>query len=791
MSEEPTNYRPSGQTIATFFAALALICSAAALAGWVFDFPALSSFGVRTRPPWPLTVLGYLALSLGFLAAINGRLTPARVGWGATLCIAGTSLYQNLSGHDLGIDLLLFPKAVLALGFPHPGRPGATPTTIFFLLAGAALIAANPRWQRNEPARMIASGVLGLATAAGTLVIFATPDHSVAGQYRISLPSAVISLLLAAAFAFWQRGFRWVRLLRSPHPNSRALQALLPAALALPLIPSLVEVFIWQSQSMTPLGGRLVLMLLNIMLFGLIAYWFLRRVGRDQERLLRSIAALGESEDRLVTALAAGQLGVFEWNVAAGTLTWLPGSEKRLGLEPGSMPTFEAWEELIEPEDFEASMQAARKMVAERALRFHYRYRFRRPLGHARVIEGSSRAFYDNEGTLLRTVGVVTNITEQVTREAELRAREAQLRSILETVPDAIIVLDQDGVILEFSAAAEALWGYPATGVIGRHFQMLAPPAERARNEWFLKRYVSREAHPGETVVSVMSKNARGDHFPIEMRVGTVDVEKGMLLTVFVRDITARLEAEARLGQLSSELAHVSRLSAMSELAADLAHELNQPLSATTNFLATAQILLERGDDVARAREMLDLASEQTLRAGEIIRRLRLFMARGEVEVRQESVEQTVRGAVALIQVGAGQLRISIDCDFDPAADFFLADRIQIQQVLVNLLRNSVDVLRNQELRTRNIRVNSRRISGDFVEIEIADTGPGIPESVLGTLFSRFTTTKNDGGGMGIGLSISRRIIEAHGGTISAQNLPEGGASFRFTVPVVPQSLAA
>ena len=227
----------------------------------------------------------------------------------------------------------------------------------------------------------------------------------------------------------------------------------------------------------------------------------------------------------------------------------------------------------------------------------------------------------------------------------------------------------------------------------------------------------------------------------------------------------------------------------MSELAADLAHELNQPLSATSNFLAAARMLIEKGESGERVVELLRMGSEQTQRAGEIIRRMRAFMARGEVEMRTESVERTVHDAVDLVLVGTGQFHIRVSYELDSEAPFIFADRIQVQQVLVNLLRNSMEALRTSGLQDRHITISSHKPNNQMVEIVVSDSGPGIPPHVLEQLFSRFTSTKGNGGGMGIGLSISKRIIEAHGGTLSAENRPEGGASFRFTLPAIEEGV--
>jgi two-component system sensor kinase FixL len=164
---------------------------------------------------------------------------------------------------------------------------------------------------------------------------------------------------------------------------------------------------------------------------------------------------------------------------------------------------------------------------------------------------------------------------------------------------------------------------------------------------------------------------------------------------------------------------------------------------------------------------------------------MRDFMARHEVEMRPEPLEQTVRDAAELVLVGTGQFHIRVSYDLVPDAPLIFAERVQVQQVLVNLLRNSKQALRTLPYGNREIIIASRKIEGNMVEITVSDTGTGIPETIVNELFTRFTTTKGSKGGMGIGLSISKRIIEAHGGTLSASNRAEGGASFSFTLPTV------
>ncbi|WP_010546144.1 PAS domain S-box protein [Sphingomonas elodea] len=507
----------------------------------------------------------------------------------------------------------------------------------------------------------------------------------------------------------------------------------------------------------------------------------------DISERVSALRALRASEERLAQATAAHELGIFDWDVGSDHVNWSPGTEQRLGLPLGSLSSFANWKQLIDQDDLEKLRSTVIHAIAERAERFSFRYRLVNCQGAGRTLEGSARCFYSTNGDLIRVVGAALDITERDEREAALRRREAQLRTVLETVPDAMIVLTGTGSIVQFSAAAEELWGYRASEVVGRHFTMLIPMEEVEPDEAVLQRFVETgEGLVGEVLVGT-ALTADGHRFPAEMRAGAARSDDHLLITVFIRDLSDRVATEQRLSELNNEIAHVSRQSAMSEMAADLAHELNQPLSATANFLAAARMLIERGEGGTRVTDLLRMGSEQTQRAGEIIRRLRAFVARGEVEMRVESVERTIRDAVELVLVGTGHFNLRVSFQLDPEARFILADRIQVQQVLVNLLRNAVQALKLVDPDDRQITIASKKLPDQMIAISVTDSGPGLPAHVLETLFSRFSTTKGGAGGMGIGLSISKRIIEGHGGTLSAENAPGSGASFRFTLPGVEE----
>ena len=266
----------------------------------------------------------------------------------------------------------------------------------------------------------------------------------------------------------------------------------------------------------------------------------------------------------------------------------------------------------------------------------------------------------------------------------------------------------------------------------------------------------------------------------MELAVGEMKSGKDRFFTGFIRDLTERQKTESRLQELQSELVHISRLTAMGEMASTLAHELNQPLSAISNYLKGSRRLLEAQTDERSAmmRDALDKAAEQAIRAGQIIRRLRDFVARGESERRVENITKLVEEASALALVGAKDQAIRVRFRFDPSVELVLADKIQIQQVLLNLMRNAVEAM--QDSRQAELLLAAAPADNDMVRITVADTGSGIAPDVASQLFQPFVTTKQQG--MGVGLSICRTIVESHGGQIWAEPNPGGGTVFHFTL---------
>jgi len=313
---------------------------------------------------------------------------------------------------------------------------------------------------------------------------------------------------------------------------------------------------------------------------------------------------------------------------------------------------------------------------------------------------------------------------------------------------------------------------------------MLMPSPYREGHDGYLDRYL----RTGERRIIgigrvVVGERKDGSTFPMELAVGEMRGRNGRFFTGFIRDLTERQETEARLQELQTELVHMSRLTAMGEMASALAHELNQPLSAIANYMKGSRRLLENSSDerATMLRDAMEKAGDQALRAGQIIRRLRDFVARGESERRVEDVKKLIEEASALALVGAKDRGIRVRFEFDPAVDYVLADKVQIQQVLHNLMRNAIEAM--EESTTRELLVSTSALPDKMAEISVADTGSGIAPEITAQLFQPFVTTKRQG--MGVGLSISRTIIEAHGGSIAPRPNPGGGTVFSFTLPAV------
>ncbi|MCX8568124.1 MULTISPECIES: PAS domain S-box protein [Hyphomicrobiales] len=394
-------------------------------------------------------------------------------------------------------------------------------------------------------------------------------------------------------------------------------------------------------------------------------------------------------------------------------------------------------------------------------------------------------------GLALAAMGELLHRAWSVNEETKHRLveREAHLKSILDTVLDASVVIERDGTIVSFNTAAVRQFGYLEEEVRGQNVRILMPEPYRSGHDGFIRRYLTT----GEKRIIgvdrvVVGRRKDGSTFPMTLAVGEMKSGDKIYFTGFIRDLTEREESAARLQEIQGELARLARLNELGEMASTLAHELNQPLSTIANYTqGSLRMLREHPDQVAgQLPEVLQEIATQSLRAGEIIRHLREFVMRGETEKAPEDIHKLVEEAGALALMGSRERGVRSVFDFGPGTGMVMVDRVQIQQVLTNLMRNGIEAMRDSDTRLLTVRTASGK-PGE-VAVEVSDTGPGISDEVAARLFQPFVTTKASG--MGIGLSIAKRIVEAHGGELNMRKNAHGGVTFRFTLPAFGQETA-
>lgn len=372
---------------------------------------------------------------------------------------------------------------------------------------------------------------------------------------------------------------------------------------------------------------------------------------------------------------------------------------------------------------------------------------------------------------------VLTDANGQLT---DRRSLEPLMRSVLASVPDAMIVINQHGQMLAFSAAAERLFGYKAKDVAGQNVSMLMAGADETHHDQYISNYLST----GEKQIIgigriVTAKLADGSTIPVELKIGEAEIDGHRLFTGYIRDMSEQQANALRLSQMQVELANFSRLSAVGTMASAMAHELNQPLTAVANYLEAARDMLDSADadTLAYIQEALDAAANQSIRAGQIVRRLRDYVSRGELDMRPVHLRDVAEDATSLAKVGfEGQLaRVIVQVpEHFPNV---LADRLQLRQVIVNLVRNAIEAL--SETATPQIWITAEKHDG-LAHITVEDNGPGIPGADGSSPFDAFNSTKP--GGMGLGLSICQTIMDAHGTTIEYAPSSRGGAAFKFSL---------
>jgi two-component system, LuxR family, sensor kinase FixL len=357
------------------------------------------------------------------------------------------------------------------------------------------------------------------------------------------------------------------------------------------------------------------------------------------------------------------------------------------------------------------------------------------------------------------------------------------LQSVYDTSTDAIIVIDDKAMVQSLNHTAERLFGYAATEVLGKNIKMLMPPYYADRHDGFMQRY----HETGEKRIIGMGRIVTGQRkdgstFPLELSIGEAKGEGPKYYTGFIRDLTERQHVEQRMHELQEELIHASRLASLGEISSMIAHEANQPLSAAGTYLEIAKELLASADSEARTRgfKALDQATAQIRRVGDTVRRIREFAKKKTPELGLEDINRIVEEANGIAAVGTKDKSIRTKFDLASALPEIMADRIQVQQVVMNLVRNSMEAMTGWP--KRDLVLMTRLRDETHIEVAVIDTGPGVSEAVAKSLFTPFMSTKASG--TGLGLAICHSIVEAHGGKLWHENTANGGATFKFTLPI-------
>lgn len=506
-----------------------------------------------------------------------------------------------------------------------------------------------------------------------------------------------------------------------------------------------------------------------------------RQIGVSEDITDRRLAAdrLIASEEMLRLAQEAAGIGSFEWNLSSGEGRASRTAFNIFGMAPGDRINMPGLLHLVHPDDRDRVALNLRSAIggAEEGVIEH---RILRPDdGELRWLRITGKTLPDERGALVRRVGIVEDITERTLAEARLRESEENYRFTVELSPQMPWTANADGTRVEFKRPLISYPSIPAEGQTGDWTDDLTHPDDIA----FRRRGWEESMRTGQPYdCEFRARRRDGSYRWVRSRGYPRHDEAGRVVKWYgiTEDVHAQRLAEQQLQRLQHELSQVARVSAMGTLASTLAHELNQPLTAVANYMAgSKRLLLNHGAEaIPVITEALDNAARAAVQAGEIVRRLRDLVSRGEVNTQRVELPALVHEACELTFGDARDRSIELGLSFDEDAAVVLADRIQIQQVLVNLLRNAGEAIEKSE--TKLVTVSSAPAANDQVIVRIEDSGGGVAAQVKRHLFSPFVTTKETG--MGVGLSICRSIVEAHGGQLWVEDAPGGGAAFCFTL---------
>jgi len=763
-------------------AALVVLLACAVLVGWATGSNFLVSILKGAAAVQPLAALGMGLGGVGLLAATL-QWNRLRIGCGLAMALVGAmALLERMSGLSLGVGLLLFPRRVMLQDPmpPWPGMPGNV-TSVLFLLLGAALVLAHHRSGRLRTATPdLATGALLITVLwlSFYLLLGSSALQVLNWAFDLPLNSVLAMLGLSIALLALRRDAGWVEPLIRSTGRRRALVFVGPLV-AVPVLSAYVANLGVQSGLYEPNVRMLLITSISTIVLVMLVFWVADRLGQGRDTLASMATALDLSPvfcrtlDGRIELWTRGCEALFGWHAT-----------EALGQVSHDLFRTAFPRPLKEIEETLRRTGEWRGEVLQRTRNGEWRW-----MAAQWVLERRGT------GEAPRVLETLNDITELKRAGAALRESEQRMAQAVAAYGLAIIEHDPIANHTEFSEEAERIVGVPPGAldsdlqrwldhVLPEDLERNIAEAEHARrNRLPSREYSARMCRPDGEVRHVHGV-VRYSYDPQGVLIGMVVILRDVTEKVIVQEnLAAR---DARMMELQSELSHVSRLSAMGEMAAALAHELNQPLTAVGNFMGVIEMSLGDGEKppepraLESARKAAKFASAQALRAGEIVRRLREFIARGEADTRVEDLEGMIEDALALVAPTISGAGVELRREFASDGAHVLADRVQVQQVLVNLVRNALEAMRGAD-GARVLTVRSTVTRG-MAEVSVSDTGPGIEPTIGERLFTPFLSTKNTG--MGVGLSICRRIIEAHGGRLWLEPAVRG-ADFRFTLPVI------
>src|SRR5712692_7120539 len=498
-------------------------------------------------------------------------------------------------------------------------------------------------------------------------------------------------------------------------------------------------------------------------------------------QLQASEADMREMQERMQVAADAAHLRMWEWDIVQDEI-WATGeSRMRLSAAKSDRLDFNRVLQSLHPDDRDAVTQAvARSMNGDGD--FESEHRFVLPDGQTRWVAAHGRVEFNDEHKPIRMRGVSMDIT--VRKQAE-----EQFRLTVEASANGIVLADQEGRIVLVNAQTEKLFGYAREQLIGQMNEVLVPERFRGAHPTYRAEFMAApQARAIGAGRELFARRKDGTEFPVEIGLNPIQTPDGILVLAAVVDISARKLAEAEALQRREELGHLSRVAVMGEMATSIAHELNQPLAGIMSNASAGQRFIDRGNvDLGELRDLLADIVADGRRAGDVIRGVQGMVKKRAPTRQRVNLNDLITNVVRMLNPDAMLHSCEMETLLDPNLPPIEADPTQLQQVLINLVINAFDAMRNTTLSRRKVVIATERNGDGAICMSVRDYGTGIPDGARERLFDHFFTTKAEGLGMGLG--IVRSIVESHAGTVTAENVDGGGARFHLTLPASAAAL--